>query len=349
MGSMPDLFEGFAVETVEDLFFTVKGLVHPPDSVIAYLRYLPDLQGDRERGGVRYRRLYHFEEQVALLEAHHPAYLRHEPSLGIRVQAVPRQRIRRVYDPRRQLAALGEQGPTDLVEEQAVDLADLLLKAANVPAESLGITGSVLFGLHKPNSDLDMIVCGEAAGRAVHGALRLLLDDPSSPVSYPDREELAALHAMHRQDTPLSATDFARLQARKVNEGRFRGRQVFIRFVKLPAEEGERYGDLCFEPLGQVVIRARVGDARDAIFTPCRYRVEDVTGLEGSLPACPREIVSYRGRFSDQARAGEWVVARGSLEVVTPQRGPVFHRLVVGGQAGDYLLSRASNEIPLSE
>jgi len=53
-----------------------------------------------------------------------------------------------------------------------------------------------------------------------------------------------------------------------------------------------------------------------------------------------REMASFRGRFSDQARVGERVVARGRLERVVPRTGVAYHRLVVGGRAGDYLLSQ---------
>ena len=39
------ILEGYAVETVEKLIFAVKGLVHPPDRLIAYMRYLPTCGG----------------------------------------------------------------------------------------------------------------------------------------------------------------------------------------------------------------------------------------------------------------------------------------------------------------
>ena len=348
-------FEGFAVQTTDGLFFTVKGLLHPPDRVIAYLRYLPDLQGDRERDGVRYRRVYHFGEQQEILQARYPDYLSPDPVLGIRVQSVPRRLIHTVYDPCDYLATLRQRGPADVVEEHALALAALLQENQKSKIENrkfLGVSGSVLIGMHRPDSDIDLVVYGEAAGRAVHRALGCLLDDSSSDLRRPNREELAALHAAHRPDTPLSFADFVRLQARKVNEGRFLGREVFIRFVKWPAEVGERYGERRFEPLGPATLRARVTDDHDAIFTPCRYGVGDVTFLpplgppqswEGrcSPVADLREVVSFRGRFSEQARAGEWAVARGNLERVIHRSEPAYHRLVVGGQAGDYLLSLA--------
>ena len=55
------LIEGDYVETLEGLLFAVKGLHHPEGLVIAYLRYIPDFNGDREGDSRRYRRIYDLE------------------------------------------------------------------------------------------------------------------------------------------------------------------------------------------------------------------------------------------------------------------------------------------------
>ena len=178
----------------------------------------------------------------------------------------------------------------------------------------------------------------------VRAIARSLILDQNAQDDVVQETWLAALQRKDEEIRSLPAwlatvtRNFARLQARKVNEGRFRGRQYFVRFVKRPADVKERYGDLRFESLGSATIRARVANDHDAIFTPCHYTVEEVTFLEGKSVADLHEIVSFRGRFSDQARVGEWAVARGSLEHVVPQAGPAYRRLIVGGRAGDYLL-----------
>jgi predicted nucleotidyltransferase len=196
-----------------------------------------------------------------------------------------------------------------------------------------------MLGLHRPDSDIDIIVYGEAAGRAVHETLRDLLDQRDGPLRRPNCTELAALHSEHRSDTPLSFDEFVRLQMRKVNELRFRGREVFVRFVKLPHEIEECYGDRRFVSLRPTAVRARVTDDQDALFTPSRYAIEDATFLDGGPAADLQEIASLRGRFSDQVRIGEWAVAAGCLEQVIPREASPYRRLMVGGKAGDYLLA----------
>jgi hypothetical protein len=321
------------------LIFTVKGLLHPPERVIAYLRYLPDPDGKRVRNGTSYRRVYHFEEQRAILETRYPTYLAHDPIFGLRVQSVPRRHIDTVYDPRRTLATLRQRGPSDRLEEDTFALAALIHETVGVPQANLGISGSLMLDLHRPTSDLDLVIYGEAVARTVHQTLYSLLHENKSELRRPNLEELAKIHAEHQPDTPLPLDAFVRLQTRKVNELRFRGRETFIRFVRQPDDVEERYGDRRFESLGPAVVRARVTDDHGAIFTPCRYGVEDGTLLDGGPLPDLREIVSFRGRFSDQVRAGEWAIARGSLEQVVHNDRRLHHRLVVGGQAGDYLLT----------
>jgi predicted nucleotidyltransferase len=340
MRPVEGVIEGFAVDTVDGLVFTVKGIVQPPERIVAYLRYVPDPGGERVRAGLRYRRVYGVEEQEALLRSRWPSYLWEDQVSGVRLQAVPWEDVRRVYDPCSRLRDIWVEGPTDPLEEAALSLAELLAGAAAVPLEDLGLSGSLLLGLHRPESDIDLVVYGEEASKRVRRALSILLDDPSAPVQRPRGEQLAAIHEMHREETPLSPSDFALLQARKVNEGRFRGRSYFIRFVKRAHEVSERYGDPRYQRLGSVLIRARVADDRDALFTPCRYAVEGVAVLEGVPAEDLREIVSFRGRFAEQARTREWVSAQGVLERVIPRALPSYHRLTVGGRPGDFLLSR---------
>jgi len=355
------MIEGYYVESTDGLLFAVKGLIHPPMAVVAYLRYAPDPNGERKRESIPYRRLYHFEEQEELLRERCPYCLFDDSIFGERLQGVPRERIRLVYDPCLKLAELRRQEGLDELEEKAVEFADLLAGRAGVPESSTGISGSILVDLHTPRSDVDVVVYGSEHCRAVHGALRELLDEPPLPpqswggpggggeVRRPNEEETRELYASRSQDTPMSFEDFVRLERRKVIQGRFRGCEYFIRFVKAcpepcrraPAEVGESYGDRRYTSLGQAEIEATVADTSEAIFTPCTYRVEDVRFTDGAAVDDLREITSFRGRFCEQAQEGERAIARGKLERVVAREGEVYHRLLLGGR-GDFMIVKVS-------
>ncbi len=332
------MIEGYYLESADGLLFAVKGLVHPPGAVVAYLRYAPHPDGEREREGVRYRRLYGFAEQEEVLRERCPACLFDDPVFGERLQGVPRERIERVYDPRRRLAELRQKRDRDELEERAVEFAALLAERAGVPEGCIGVTGSILVGLHTPHSDIDLVVYGSDNCRAVHGALRELLDAATSGIRRLSGRELRELYAFRSQDTPMGFEDFARLEGRKVIQGKFQEREYFIRFVKEPAEVGEKYGDRRYTSLGRAEIEATVVDAGEAIFTPCAYKIENVrfVGTQHAAPP-PVEIASFRGRFCEQAREGERVRARGKLERVVTREGEVYHRLLLGGR-GDFMV-----------
>jgi predicted nucleotidyltransferase len=332
--------EGFAVETGEHWIFTVKGLLHPPERVIAYLRYLPDAGGNRKRGEIAYRRVYRFEEQIDILRSLHPEYLGHDAVLGLEVQSVPRSAIYCIHDPCAYLASLRRRGPDSAAEEDALAMAEEVQRASGVPWTDLGISGSLMLGTQRNDSDLDLLIYGTDSCRVVHRSLVDLLDGAAVSIHSLELEELQGLHAAHRPDTPLSFHDFARLQRRKVNEGRYRDRAFFLRFVRRPEELGEQYGDRRYKFVGRARITATVHDDSDAVFTPCCYRVGKATILAGPQVDDLREIVSFRGRFSDQLRAGEIAEGCGRLERVVPKAGKSYHRLVVGGEAGDWLLAR---------
>jgi predicted nucleotidyltransferase len=283
--------------------------------------------------------VYRFEEQVELLRSQHPEYLCHDPVLGLDVQSVPRSECHKTHDPYAYLAHLRRSGPSDAVEEDALALAEEVQQASGVSWVDLGITGSVMLGTQRHDSDLDLVVCGEMSCRAVHQALTSLLRKGVGPLRRLGPEGLQSLYALHRPDTPLAFHDFARLQGRKVNEFLYRDRPVFVRFVKQPKEYSERYGERRYQAVGQSTLSAAVHDDSDAIFTPCRYGVRDAHIVRGPQIGAIREIVSFRGRFSDQLRTGEMARGSGIIEQVVNERNEGYHRLVVGGQAGDWLLA----------
>jgi predicted nucleotidyltransferase len=137
----------------------------------------------------------------------------------------------------------------------------------------------------------------------------------------------------------MSFEDFVAVESRKVLQGKFMGRDYFIRFVKDWNEVGEKYGDVCYKNCGYAKIEATVVDDSESIFTPCTYKIENVRIVEGPEIQPIREIASFRGRFCEQARRGEVVIAQGKVEHVTDRRqNREYFRLLLGGKPSDYMV-----------
>lgn len=326
--------EGDFVETIEGLIFDVKGLVHPPDAVIAYVRYVPCARGTRKRGGTGYRKLYSLEEREKFLRMRYPEYIRFDPVFGTTVQAVPRGRIAVHYDPYVKLKDMMLSEDLDPVEEAAVELARLMMEEAGLGPGSVGVTGSILVGLHTDSSDIDLVVRGERNAKRAYAALLSLRE--KGLIEPHDDQTIRRLYRFRSEDTPLPFEVFTKMESRKVLQGIFRGREFYVRLIKEREECGERYGDRVYVPLGTQRIRAEVVDAEDSIFTPCKYIVSNVEVLEGPRQTTVREVVSLRGRFCELAREGERIVARGKLELVRCRDGSIHYRLLLG-RRGDYM------------
>jgi uncharacterized protein len=343
LSDMPvlDIIESFYLETQEGLFFAVKGLVHPPDRVIGVLRYAPDVErGERIKGGVAYRRLYHFPEQEQLLQSAFPHYLTHDPVFRTTLQSVPKSRVHRIYDPRIRAHELCGANQSESALADAASFVRMLQARAGVPLSAIGISGSILIGMHKASSDLDVSIFGAQYCRQVYQALEFLLQSESNrELKRFDDDGIVELYKQRAPDTRMAFGEFAELERNKVCQGSFKNRPYFIRFLKEPRETEERYGDVLYATIGRATIEAGVADDRDAIFTPCRYvlgRARTVDGPELAID----EVVSFRGRFCEQARMGESISATGTIERVESTKGRIHHRLLLGNSPEDTMTKK---------
>ena len=325
-----NLIEGDYVETAEGLLFAVKGLHHPEGLVTAYLRYLPDPQGGRLRGALRYRRVYDLDETGELLRERYPRYLNYVERKELTLQSVPMESISHAYSARERLKTLVEEPGTEL-ETTIAKIVTALSSESGVPLDGFGVSGSVLIGLTVPTSDVDLVVYGLDAGRKVYSSLEELRASQDWIRPY-DSETVRAVMKSRWGDTDLDPGKLVDIETRKVLHGLVDGRDYFVRLVR-NSEEFER--ETASKSLGRAVLGAVVTDAEESVFTPCRYIVEDCTYLDGALGHEVTQLVSYRGKFTEQARQGDTVEARGTVEEATYWEETIF-RLILGGR-GDYL------------
>ncbi len=330
--------EGDLLETTDNILFDVKGLVHPPDRVIAFLRYVPDPNGNRERDGTRYSKFYALSKRYALLKRNFPHYLVNDPVFNTLLCEVPLQDVKRHYQPTHGLRDLRNRSNLDDLERTALRFMELLKEDAGIPWSKLGISGSILVKLHTPVSDIDPIVYGSETGYRVHSALKSLLEDKNSPFKSYNLDGLRELFDFRSKDTVTSFEDFVRTDSRKVTHGKFMGRDFFIRFVKEWNELREQYGTIIYKPEGRARIKATVIDDSEAIFTPCSYKLTNVEVLDGRTVEPIEEIVSFRGRFCEQAKIGEAVIAEGKVERVQQEGMREHFRLLLGNKPSDHMI-----------
>ena len=84
------LLEGYFIITHDNHIFEVKGFLHPKDRVIAYLRYIPDKQGNRiSKEGITFRKIYSLGKREKYLKKNYPQYLWFDQIQGRMLQSVP--------------------------------------------------------------------------------------------------------------------------------------------------------------------------------------------------------------------------------------------------------------------
>jgi predicted nucleotidyltransferase len=283
--------------------------------------------------------VYSLSERFKYLQENHPDLIVFDPVFGETLCEVPTKDIAEHYQPAEKLASLRTSKHLSTLENKALRLAEALKEKADIPWSAIGISGSILAELTTEKSDIDPIVYGVENCRKAYAALQELLKDQDFQFKPYSREELQVLFDFRSKDTQMSFEDFVLVESRKAFQGKFMETDYFIRFVKEWNQISEQYGDVRFSNSGYAKITAKIADSSDSLFTPCTYKVENVQVVEGPKLKPIREIVSFRGRFCEQAKNGEAVEAQGKVELVTDKRSASeYYRLIIGNKPSDYMV-----------
>jgi len=330
--------EGDLLKTKDNIIFDVKGLIHPPGKAIALPRFIPDSSGNRKHEGRTYKKIYALATRFEFLKQNLPQYIVYDPIFDEKLCEVPLGNVSRYYSPIVRLQELRFSKKLDGLETCILEFFEHLKTRAEISWNKMGISGSLLVKLHMPNSDIDPIIYASENCRRVYEAAKTLTQDSESPVKAYSKEELQKLFQFRIKDTQMSFKDFERTESRKVLQGKFKKRDYFLRFVKDWSEIQEKYGSIRYRNVGYAKIKGVIEDDSEAIFTPCSYKIKNVDFLEGvHFPI--EEIASFRGRFCEQARIGEVVVAQGKVEHATDTRtNHEYYRLLLGNEPSDYMV-----------
>ncbi len=313
------------VYTVDDLFFATTSYLHPGDRIIAFLRYIPDPEGERSRGGRRYSKV-DSEGAYNFLKENYPTYLYDAENFGKIMLAVPHELIEEILTPTRRLKEIMEEGPSDELLEKVLIIADAFHEEASISYDDMGVSGSILPSLHDPrSSDIDFVIYGLENHRKALETFSQIKDH--GPFKSLSEDYWLKVYKKRIKDNSLSFEEFCWYEERKNNRGLVDGTLFDILATRSWDEIEGSWADTVYEPLGRIKIEAKVYDAMAAFDNPAIYKVEDVRILEGPS-ADIDEVVSFTHTYAGQAKEGEKIIAKGELERYTGAREG--YRVVVG-------------------
>ncbi|MEM1682849.1 MAG: nucleotidyltransferase domain-containing protein [Ignisphaera sp.] len=328
------IIEGFFFKLRGGDIFYVKGVTHPLGNVVSFPKYIVDANGDRvDRSGVRYKKIPSINEEYNYATSMYTKYIKYDEFFCRSIVLVPTTDIAKVYNPVKKAEELIELSTSDATLTDVKDMVVDIIDSTGVKA--IGVSGSVLVELHKADSDIDIVVYGRNNGFRVYSYLKEVVDRDHRYRRY-TKETLKQLYLRRAIETPITFDQMLYQESRRLLEGFFKNREYFIRLVKYPWEEPQ-YSTYRCKKLGKALLKLRIVDSKDSIYTPCRYRVEIVEHAYGVKVDNVTEVYSLRGRFSEIATEDDIVEAYGTIELVETINGRIYHRLYLGDE-NDYMV-----------
>ena len=118
--------EGDLIKTKSNVVFDVKGLVHPPNKIIAFPRFIPSPQGTRQGKETIYDKVYNLSDRFKYLQENQPDLIVFDLIFGETMCEVPIEQITEHYQPTEKLASLREGKNLNALENKALRLATVL-------------------------------------------------------------------------------------------------------------------------------------------------------------------------------------------------------------------------------
>ena len=308
-----------------------------------YIRFYPDPNGDREKDGKRYKKIYKLNERYAYLKKNHPKYLFHSDQLDLELQGVRNEDIKKIYTPRDYLKELRAKTNLSRIEKSSVELCDLFITEGNLKEGDIGITGSPMVGLNKELSDIDLIIYGTKTSLEFQNSLADILKEGDYCREY-NMQEYQVHYEWRVGGSDIPFDKFYECERRKLHQGMYKGFEFFIRYIKSPEDWKGSHYDYKYKNLGKIKIKARILDSTESIFTPCSYKINSLkvlecdSNLENLKKEAIQEVNSYRGRFCEHAEDGEEVFIVGKLEKVVYRESEEYFRILLSNQAEDKMM-----------
>lgn len=296
------------IETYEGWLFAVVSSLRETDKILCFLRYVPN-QGQWKKLDT------HAANRWLVL--HSSRYLHYSRLLDARLHAVPVTHVAIHYQPRKRLAELLSAPGRDQVERDCQQFCALLAEQG-VDLSKAGVTGSLLPGIQRPESDIDLVFYHRETFHRARGAVRALLRQGAcQELAEKDWQE-----SFRRRGCALNLSEYVWHEQRKYNKTLFHERKIDFSLVTpdpLPSGDCRK--------LGLTRVAARVTEDLRAFDYPAEYAID-----HDEIDA----VLSYTATYQGQAVSGEQIEVKGQLEQIAGGG----KRLIVGSTReaeGEYI------------
>ena len=297
------------IETTEGLIFAVVRQGTERGKVLCFLRYIKDNLGWKK---------VTTERANAFLKQYHPGYLHYSPVLDAHLHAVAIDRIVKHHHPRQRLQQIMQEDRQDAIERDLLQLCDLL-QQYGLDLTQIGITGSILVGVQKQSSDIDLICYGRAVFHQCRAITRKLIEQGQlQELNDKDWQQ-----SYQRRSCELSYADYVWHERRKTNKAVINGRKFDLSFI----DGLVRSESISYQKCGVITLQCKVVDDTHAFDYPAVFKID-----HEYFDA----IVSFTATYTGQAVKGETVEVSGIVEQT--QQG--VKRIVVGSSReahGEYI------------
>ena len=297
------------IETAEGLAFAVVGQGVERGKVLCFLRYIKDDSGWKKVST---------EPANAFLKQYYPGYLHYSPVLDAHLHAVAIERIVKHHRPRQRLQQIMLAKQQDAVERDLLLMCDLF-QQHGLDLAQIGITGSILVGVQKQSSDIDLV----CYGRAVFHQCRAITRELIKQGQLQDLNDKDWQQSYQRRSCDLSLADYVWHERRKTNKAVINGRKFDLSFI----DDSVGSESTSYQKCGKVTLQCTITDDIHAFDYPAEFKVD-----HEQFDA----IVCFTATYTGQAIKGEMVEVSGVVEQT--QQG--LKRIVVGSSReahGEYI------------
>ncbi|WP_411727760.1 hypothetical protein [Methyloglobulus sp.] len=295
------------IETAEGLVFAVvqQGTERcgGQEKVLCFLRYIKrDAEHNRQWHKVA------TEPANEYLKSNYPEYLHYSAMLDAQLHAVDTRRIVQHHSPGQRLQQILSGQFRDKVEQDLYDLC-LLFQQNGLDLSKAGVTGSILIGAQKQNSDIDLVFYDR---EQFHQARAITAE-------FIEQYQLGALsdkewqESYARRSCALTLQEYVWHERRKFNKALINGRKFDLNFI-----DGQVNAELIvYHKYGEITVQCKIIEDKYGFDYPAIFKIDhENIGL----------VVCFTATYTGQAFVGETVEIAGLLE--QSENGII--RLVVG-------------------